>query len=154
MALGIFQILSPFETICCQKSTNFSALSQLCLAIKDGPEHIRKFCTKQLFRACTQWIFRSLERDSYLQQLYVNIEKKETTRIIWVKQLGLKKQFTHLDKGIDILSVVLYLFSSTRAAQQVKNWDQHLNHKEILGVKKLQYPSLSRLLPIQHFCYV
>ena len=41
---GIFQIPSPFETTCCQKLANdFSALPQLCLAIKDGPEHIRRF---------------------------------------------------------------------------------------------------------------
>ena len=41
---GIFQILSTFQTICCQKlADDSSALPQLCLAMKDGPEHIRRF---------------------------------------------------------------------------------------------------------------
>ena len=40
---GIFQISFSFESTCCQKlAIDFSALPQLYLAIKDGPEHIRK----------------------------------------------------------------------------------------------------------------
>ena len=136
--------------MCCLKLANdFSALPQLCLAIKDGPEHIRRFwdtLSKLQVRPGRVQILEPfdwfkgykiacsclhLEDPSILGKELLLVAtvckrgKKETIRVIRVKQLVLKKSFLYLNKEIDIHSVVFCLFWSTRV----------------------------KILPIQHLCY-